>query len=73
MIKIRYDVKSALAAKAIYQEGRGRLPKLSLTFETFDGQIVQFDLDLMEAAKLIDEASNAYNSALPVLKSRRGT
>lgn len=69
---INYQVRSATAARAIYQEGRGRLPKISLTFESEEGDQIAFELQLDTAADFIDQATAAYNAAMRPLKNTRG-
>ena len=62
----------ALASRAIFQEAQGMLPKISMTFELTDGEVIQFELELEEAAKFIEQTVSAYNAAVPVLKTSRG-
>lgn len=69
---INFQIKSAVAARAIYQEGRDRVPKISLTFESEEGEKIEFELQLDTAADFIDQAVAAYNSAMRPLKNQRG-
>lgn len=57
----------ALASRAIYQ-GEEHLPKLSLTFQLESGEVIQFELPLVEAAKFIEMATASYHAALPDLR-----
>lgn len=68
--RIRYEVRTAIASRAIFQEGRGHLPKIELQFETYDGEILEFDLDYEQAALFIDQAASAYNAVMRPLKTR---
>lgn len=70
--KISYEVKAAKAARALFPEARGMIPKISLTFDCVDGTIVEFELEAIEAARLIEQAMSAYNAILPPLKTARG-
>jgi len=71
--KIRYEVRQAIASRAIVQEGRGHIPKIEMRFETYDGEILEFDLDFEQAATFIDQAAAAYNAVLRPLKTSRGS
>lgn len=71
--KINYQVRRATAARAIYQEGRGSLPKIALTFETYDDEEVEFELTFDIAADMIDQATAAYNAGMRPLKNQRSS
>lgn len=70
--KTIYSVRSAKAARALFPEARGMIPKISLTFECEDGSLVEFELEAAEAGRLVEQAMSAYNAILPPLKTARG-
>ena len=70
---IHYEVESSTAAKALYQEGKGYLPKIQFTFTTHDEEIIEIELGYMDAANFIDQAAAAYNALMRPLKMSRGT
>lgn len=70
--KISFEVRSSRAARALFPEARGMIPKISLTFDCVDGSIVEFELEAAEAARMIEQAMSAYNAILPPLKTSRG-
>lgn len=69
---IHFDVKSATAARAIFQQGRGAIPKVQFKFLTYDDEEVEFELEMIEAGKMIEQAMSAYNAISPPLKTSRG-
>lgn len=70
--KVHFNVKEASAARALFPEARGAIPKISLTFRTWDDEVITFEMEATEAGKLIEHAMSAYNAILPPLKTSRG-
>lgn len=69
---IRYnDIVECSAARAIYQ-GKNQIPRIDLKFVTGDGETVEFDLDHLALAHMIEHTMQAYNSIFPALKTSRG-
>jgi len=63
--KKKYKVKESFAARAIYVAGDDDLHKISLTFKDVDGEVAEFELNLVDTGKLISQLKTAYNAALP--------
>lgn len=59
------------AARALFPEQSGHVEKLSMQFEDAAGVIYQFDLDVKEAGKMIEEAISAYHAIVPPLRTSR--
>jgi hypothetical protein len=69
---IRYpNIVECSAARAIYQ-GPGQIPRVDLKFVTSDGLVIEFDLDHLALAHMIEHTMQAYNSIFPALKTSRG-
>ena len=62
----------AKAARAIFQEVHGAIPKIALTFIMLDDTEHTFELEFAEAGKMIEQAMSAYNAIMPPLKTSRG-
>lgn len=60
------------AARAIFAEVQGAIPKIALTFELVDGSTQTFELEAIEAGRMIEQAMSAYNAIMPPLKTSRG-
>lgn len=71
--KIHYDIKAARSTRAIFPQIRGMLPKIQLTFEAYDGTLLELDLDHEIAAEFLDKAEAAYDAAVPQRNPRRAT
>lgn len=65
------DIKTAKAARAIYPQVRGMLPKIQLTFIDYDGNTLELDLDHEIAADFLDQADAAYQASIPKRRKRR--
>lgn len=63
----------AVAARALFNEAPGAIPKVALTFDLVDGTTHTFELEVTEAAKLITTALSAYNAIMPPLNITRGS
>jgi hypothetical protein len=61
----------ALASRAIFNEASGQLPTIAMKFEMTDGEIVEFELNITEAAKFIEQSVAAYHAVVPNLKIGR--
>jgi hypothetical protein len=60
------------AARAVYDEASGELPRVEMTFELSSGELVKFDMTVHELAKMIEQGMQVYNTILPPLKTSRG-
>lgn len=69
--KINYTIKDAKAARAVMPSVRGELPKISLTFTTYDNEIIEFELDFPTATKMLNEAIAAHSVVAAPLKVPR--
>ena len=63
-----HDIAKAVAARAIFPQIRGMLPKIQLTFESYDGITLELDLDHEIAAKFLQDADAAYEASIPKRK-----
>ncbi len=61
----RHKVKESFAARAVFVAGEDELNKISLTFTDHDGTKSEFELNLIDAGKLISQLKSAYTAALP--------
>ena len=68
---IRYSIKEVSASRAIY-EGPRVIPSVDFTFVTDDGTVIEFSLDHMQTATLIEHTMTAYNAIFPPLRTSRG-
>jgi predicted thioesterase len=69
---VHLDIKEVSASKAVYQ-GKDIMPRVRIAMTTEDGQKIDFELDIENAAKLIEESTHAYFAIVPELKTRRHT
>lgn len=69
---VHLDIKEVSASKAVFQ-GTGIMPRVRITMTTEDDQKIDFELDIENAAKLIEESTHAYYAIVPELKTRRHT
>jgi hypothetical protein len=69
---VHLDIKEVSASKAVYQ-GKGIMPRVRITMTTEDNQKVDFELDIENAAILIEQTTHAYYAIVPELKTRRHT
>ncbi len=67
---VHLDVKEVTASKAVYQ-GKGIMPRVRITMTTEDEQRIDFELDIENAAILIEQTTHAYYAIVPELKTRR--
>lgn len=70
--KVHLDIKEVAASKAVYQ-GKGIMPRVRFTLTTEDDQKIDFELDVENAALLIEQMTHAYYAIVPELKTRRHT
>lgn len=68
--RIHYDIKDAKAARAIFPQVEGTLPKIQLTFLATDGTTLELDLLHETTADFLDQASSAYDATLPKRRRR---
>jgi len=61
----RRDIQKAQAARAIFPQVRGMLPKIQMTLVDYDGQVLELNLDHEIAADLIKQITAAYRASLP--------
>ena len=59
------------ASRALIGGPHGDLPKVALQFTDAEGKVWEVDLDLPNAARLIEEATAAYHAIVPVLRTSR--
>lgn len=71
MTKVHYDAKAAVAARAIYPQIRGMLPRIAITIDTYEGHQLEIEFDHDIVAALIDQMTHAYNASLPTIKTKR--
>lgn len=65
------EVKSAGAARALFGDGLlGH--RLAFQIHTIDDQVVEFDLSLDEASRLLRDMTSAYQAIVPPPPSRGG-
>lgn len=70
--RYHHVANKAVAARAVFQEAPGAIPKVSLTFDLIDGTTHTFELDAMEAGKFINQSIAAYNSIMPPIRTGQG-
>jgi len=68
----RHIVNRAIASRALFSEARGSIPHIAFQIEMTNGETVEFELEIAEAKKLIEQMVSAYNAVYPVLKTSRG-
>lgn len=59
------------ASRAIVESAAGQMPRVAMQFEDAAGVVYQFELDVKEAAEMIETATSAYHAIVPVLKTSR--
>lgn len=69
---VHLDIKEVKASKAVYQ-GKGIMPRVRIEMTTEDNQRIDFELDIENAAILIEQTTHAYYAIVPELKTRRHT
>ena len=67
---VHLDVKEVKASKAVYQ-GKGIMPRVRIEMLTEDNQRIDFELDIENAASLIEQTTHAYYAIVPELRTRR--
>lgn len=60
------------STRVLFPEAEGMREKIGVQFEDATGRVYQFDLEVKEAARLIEETLAAYNVINPPLKTSRG-
>lgn len=59
------------ASRALMPRAEGAIPLVAMQFEDAAGVVYQFELEVKEAAEMIESATAAYHAIMPPLKTQR--
>jgi len=70
--RVHLDLDKIEASRAIFQ-GAADLPRVRVAMTTTTGQVVDFEMDLAQTARLIEQATYAFRASVPTPKTQTQT
>lgn len=70
--RVEYEAVEGIAARAMYQAGRGLLPRIRFDFKVNNDTIIVMEMDLADAGKFVQHAIIAIQAATPPIPRPAG-